>query len=337
MNIGNVKLFPAALSILLLTTPGFGEECPHPPRGLPEVLALAGTAKQAADSVPPSTPLPSCTQRLAQACSRLSSAPAGIISRNPSGLVRLNPTTLTRDLPADARALLEVANINPGNFNMGIVPLFERLRSTLTARVGAMPADSAVRGALLLRLSKLDLRVENFERCTRETQPPIVARYADGAVLICPIMTHFDPIEIASMLAHELGHVIDLCDEGYPQPPVTAGFPFEAIHACASRTTAGNAGLRAEGSPPTCDRDGELYADYIGTALVSATLRPSEFSSDPVDAAIQFAGFRLLSACYPSGTYAHFGGPILQSGLAQRALACSGVDIPTACSGVVEP
>jgi len=300
----------------------------------PEAEALEGDSGLILEF--PSHAPPTCSARLREVCGYLASAPAGVLETRADGTVQLNPITLRRDYPPETARLFREGDVDPVNLRDGIRPVFARLRDTLRSVIEGMPG-SKTREALLLRLRDVGLRVEDSEGCGLGDRPPVGADIDGASIVICPIMTHMRPTALASVLAHELGHMADLCHELLPQPPDAAGFPFGEIHRCASRAIEGASALRLPGSPASCDRDNEVYADYIGTVLMARTFRREEFPSDPVQAAIEYAGFRLPFVCDPAGGYPNLTRPVVQSGFAESVLSCAGVEGDPACPGRVAP
>jgi hypothetical protein len=338
-----VKLFYYSLLLLALGAPvtGFADDdqcLTHAVPASPACVGLAHDADAAAARVP-APALPTCTARMIEACGRLASAHPGVLEHlaEHTGDTRIvpNPLSLTRDYPASDHDLFSMDHVDRHNVDTAITPMFHRLRDTLRTWVQNSHGDATVRQQLVDRLSHLEVRVENFERCSRGDRPPVVARFTGTEVLICPFLSHMRAIDLATILAHELGHAVDLCDEEFPQPPNATGFPFEVIHQCASRvpTSGGAIKMRPAGSPATCDRDGEIYADYNSTALTARTFAQSDFPSDPQEALISYAGFRLASQCDTDTQFRYFVRPILQSGLAEHLLNCAGVDGDTICQG----
>ena len=213
--------------------------------------------------------------------------------------------------------------------------MFLRLKEKLREQIEPMPQNSKVRRILLNRLQLMDIEVRDFDRCRRENRSPLIARFNsdENKIQICPLLSHARAISLATMLAHELGHAADLCDPAFPQPPETSNFPFTELHRCASRAAAAGGTLRPLGSPASCDRDSEIYADYISATLASLTFRPEDFPTDPLAATLEYDGFRLINTCTPHLGFEYFIPPILQNPLVRTIMACSGFEEETVCPG----
>jgi hypothetical protein len=308
--------------------------CPNPASGtLPTGHeSLHGDASRIAAHM-----TPTCSARFREACPRLAATP-GVVSRNPDGTVVVNAATNIEAWPAADRALVRPENADNENFRRNIRPLFMRMKATLRAQIAAMPATDPMRQPMLRRIDSMDVEVNNFERCQRPGRTPVVARYDGGVnhVLICPVLSHFSAISLATMLGHEMGHSVDPCDHEFPQPPNTGHFPFAAIHQCASRAQGATAPRLPVGAPATCTRDNEIFADYMSAALTQRTFRADEFPSDPYAATLAFQGFRLGSACDPDmDEYRFFLPPIAQNALAGQVMGCSGFEEEQICPGLV--
>ncbi len=295
-----------------------------------------------------------CTERVNSACAQLRAGPAAVISTRPDGLLEVNPLTATRDWPAAQRRYLEIGNANQVNLRTRLRPAFEGLRGILLERVSSIPASAPYRAELVRRIQRVRLRVETRERCTRESRSPFVASYDHVAtVSICPVLSHLSPEALLTLLAHELGHAVDLCDAdlrtvdaarvGARDASYIEGFPFRSIHECtvrARRNTDGSMSIERGGTPPVCGRDGEVYADTVGAQLTAEYLRRRSeagepragFAADPAQATLSFAAYRMESACDSNPIYRDFYKPLFQTQAARALLACDGVEGATPCA-----
>jgi hypothetical protein len=295
---------------------------------------------------------PGCLERIEAVCRGLLGQPPGVVARNEDGTLSIHPLTRTQDWPAEYRPYLELKNVNRTNFETKILPVFRKLKEILVERVAQIPLTAPYRQQLLSRVSALELRVASYERCHRPNRTPFVASYDQAStVLICPVVSHLAPSAVLSVLAHELGHTVDLCDEDLTQvdsrrlrdPRYLIGFPFETLHACsmaAHRADDGSIRIVRDPSQPACSREGEIYADYLSAHLSAEFLRRQaagqfqlvQFSPNPEQAALEYTFYRIDSACDVDPRYRDYLKPILQSREAQSLLMCQGGIGETACT-----
>jgi hypothetical protein len=160
-----------------------------------------------------------------------------------------------------------------------------------------------------------------------------------------------DPSAVLTVLAHELGHSVDLCDDALRSVNVDrlgnagylAGFPFRTIHACSSaahRAPDGSIRIERGSSFHVCDREGEIYADYLSARLTDEFIRRQkagefrlvDFPEQPEEAALHLAYYRIDSACDSDPRYRDYVNPSLQGREAQQLMSCHGVTGAVACT-----
>lgn len=303
---------------------------------------------------------PSCEDRTQAVCQYLGSAPKGVIRTNADGTIVVNPLTNTGDWPQEHRRYLQMENVNRNNFENRIKPVFNQLKRILMEKVQSLPRITTYRNSLMERALRLDLKVETRERCTRASRPPTAASFDHRhTVYLCPVLSHMEPSALLTVLAHEIGHSVDLCDDGIAgvnmKEIATAAsctgrantqlamFPFKLVHCCsiaAQRDSNNSPVILRAPSTPTCTRDDEGYADYISATLVDEFLyrqqrdgtRFVQFSEDLVQRTMDYGHYRIESVCESNEAWRNFGKAIFQSTRARQLLSCSGMSGNTSCT-----
>ncbi len=229
-------------------------------------IILAGLGAGGLEASVGAATVPGCDSVLSSVCQQLRLSPPGIIQRNADGTVEINPLTLTRDWPLEQRQYLRLTGVNLQNLGQRIRPVFEALKKILVSEIHSMPLTIPYRAGLVARVSAMRLEMAEYERCLRPNRTPFVGSYDhESTVYVCPLISHLRASAVVTLLAHELGHSVDLCDSELPavqahrlrEPAYIQGFPFEGIHSCsisAQRAEDGSIRFNRDPAVPACDR-----------------------------------------------------------------------------------
>jgi hypothetical protein len=201
------------------------------PLGLGLILSLVCCNPSAfADPRPQAAP-PSCSERFHQSSS--ASAPANslcrewrekgpVLERFPEGTIVPNPFRLHKPQRGDETQLRGIGNVSPRQ-RVDVNTAFDEMRALLAERIrgGTAPANLNERQRhLLSRLESTRLAITSDEGICPDPGS-LEARFQPSAnlVVMCPAVANLPLEAIYETLAHELGHVVDSCND-------SSFFPF---------------------------------------------------------------------------------------------------------------
>lgn len=294
----------------------------------------------------------SCNDLAAKTCEYLKSGPKGVLSQDRNQTILINPLSLKSEYPEAQRKYFLLQNANQQNFRNQIQPLFEELKQNLILEVGRLSNASPYKQNLMTLLSTVKIEIFDRERCQRPTRIPIAAGYdkEKNKILLCPFVTHLPKTSLVSLLAHELGHLMDLCDLGEAlkldlnrpetcqnsSTGILQGFAFSSIHCCSAKSipySVDKDSPEAKGRK-VCDRDSENWSDFVSTVLMSKYLEKHapEFSTDKKIALVQLNFFRMESMCSTEEKMQRYSYNLIQSKAARSFLNCEEIGADTTCS-----
>jgi hypothetical protein len=284
-----------------------------------------------------------CSERLSSTCSHLSKLRGPVLKRYADGTILLDQEAPRREFTGENARLLN--QVNQANLPK-IRALFESIKAQMTRKIESMVAGQA-KTALLSQFTKIKFEARSYERCERNNnQTASAASYwgEENLILICPVLSHAKPTSLITVLAHELGHAIDLCsfsdkDLGFRVDPFSSlqtatdkitSYPFWKIHKCTAQIRPPKG--EDEGNE-VCGRDNEAFADYISASVTNEMIRDglmaSSWEADLSERTIEYVGFRLVCR---EPDWIQLGHPFVLGESVRSLLQCNGLSAATECS-----
>jgi hypothetical protein len=170
--------------------------------------------------------LPRCSDRFHQSSS--ASAPAAsicrewrergpVLERFPEGTAVPNPFRLQNPRAGDETQLRRMGTVSPRQ-RADVNTAFEEMKALLAERIrgGTAPANLNERQRHLLRRlesTRLLIRGDDTQICPRPTSLDARHKPAANLVVMCPALANLPLEAIYETIAHELGHVVDSCND----------------------------------------------------------------------------------------------------------------------------